>query len=206
MKFVWQTTLSELGLSEDQLPVRTRNHIKNFHKLIDAKGSYTQQLASSDLSDRKRDQLEEKLSEVDSAIEGLGEELVKAIKRYDKNKDSYNKNSENLRNRRATSAAPEETPPAPVETPVETPAPAAPEETPPAPSEAPVEPVEVPEVVTVVSEEPVVTPEETPAAPEETPPSTVPAKKDNSVTSTVFGVLILALSLGTVWYFGRNKE
>lgn len=92
----WQEKLEASGISESNMPNMIKkavNDLKAFQKEAD---KITNQLERDDLSDNKREQLEEDYDTLVSSIENQEEVIEKKIDLWNKNKDGYAARGEKL--------------------------------------------------------------------------------------------------------------
>ena len=92
----WQEKLEAVGLNESTMPNMIKkavNELKAFQKEAD---KITSLLERDDLSDNKREQLEEDYDNLVASIENQEEVIEKKIEQWNKNKDGYAARGEKL--------------------------------------------------------------------------------------------------------------
>lgn len=92
----WQEKLGDVGLNESNMPNMIKkavNELKAFQKEAD---KITTLLERDDLSDNKREQLEEDYDNLVASIENQEEVIEKKIEQWNKNKDGYAARGEKL--------------------------------------------------------------------------------------------------------------
>jgi DNA gyrase/topoisomerase IV subunit A len=92
----WQEKLQDVGLNESNMPNMIKkavNELKAFQKEAD---KITNLLERDDLSDNKREQLEEDYDNLVASIESQEDVIEKKIEQWNKNKDGYAARGEKL--------------------------------------------------------------------------------------------------------------
>lgn len=92
----WQEKLQDVGLTESNMPNMIKkavNELKAFQKEAD---KITNLLERDDLSDNKREQLEEDYDNLVASIESQEDVIEKKIEQWNKNKDGYAARGEKL--------------------------------------------------------------------------------------------------------------
>lgn len=92
----WQEKLQDVGLTESNMPNMVKkavNELKAFQKEAD---KITTLLERDDLSDNKREQLEEDYDNLVATIENQEDVIEKKIEQWNKNKDGYAARGEKL--------------------------------------------------------------------------------------------------------------
>lgn len=92
----WQEKLQDVGLNESNMPNMVKkavNELKAFQKEAD---KITNLLERDDLSDNKREQLEEDYDNLVASIENQEDVIEKKIEQWNKNKDGYAARGEKL--------------------------------------------------------------------------------------------------------------
>lgn len=92
----WQEKLQDVGLTESNMPNMVKkavNELKAFQKEAD---KITNLLERDDLSDNKREQLEEDYDNLVASIENQEDVIEKKIEQWNKNKDGYAARGEKL--------------------------------------------------------------------------------------------------------------
>lgn len=92
----WQEKLKDVGLNESNMPNMIKkavNELKAFQKEAD---KITNLLERDDLSDNKREQLEEDYDNLVASIESQEDVIEKKIEQWNKNKDGYAARGEKL--------------------------------------------------------------------------------------------------------------
>lgn len=92
----WQEKLQDVGLTESNMPNMVKkavNELKAFQKEAD---KITNLLERDDLSDNKREQLEEDYDNLVASIESQEDVIEKKIEQWNKNKDGYAARGEKL--------------------------------------------------------------------------------------------------------------
>lgn len=92
----WQEKLEDVGLNESNMPNMVKkavNELKAFQKEAD---KITTLLERDDLSDNKREQLEEDYDNLVATIENQEDVIEKKIEQWNKNKDGYAARGEKL--------------------------------------------------------------------------------------------------------------
>lgn len=92
----WQEKLKDVGLTESNMPNMVKkavNELKAFQKEAD---KITNLLERDDLSDNKREQLEEDYDNLVASIENQEDVIEKKIEQWNKNKDGYAARGEKL--------------------------------------------------------------------------------------------------------------
>ena len=92
----WQEKLQDVGLNESNMPNMVKkavNELKAFQKEAD---KITTLLERDDLSDNKREQLEEDYDNLVATIENQEDVIEKKIEQWNKNKDGYAARGEKL--------------------------------------------------------------------------------------------------------------
>jgi hypothetical protein len=85
----WQKLMENYGISETNPPGSIKKQISTLNQLQRNLSKIDDKLNSSDLSDTKRQQLQEERNEWADSIEAQQEVIEETIEKYEKNKDMY---------------------------------------------------------------------------------------------------------------------
>jgi uncharacterized coiled-coil protein SlyX len=130
----FEKKLTELNLTEKTISHGLRAKIADYRKSEGLLKDIKQRLKSGDYEEEdEKEELKEQFSNLEGALDGLDEEIIRHLIKFDKNKDKYAQMGEKLKNSSKKSATPAEPTPNPTPTPEPEPEPTpapAPEPTP----------------------------------------------------------------------------